>query len=155
MLSGNDVTNGNRNFNMKHVRFYVCPLCGNVLFSTGDAVICCCGLTLPPLEAEPADEDHRIETRQVEDEIYVSLSHGMSKTHYISFLAAVTDFGVQLVKFYPEQEPEARFKFGRILACYAYCNRHGLMMLAQPQRSPRTVNGRVRQNIRQPGDGGR
>jgi len=53
----------------------------------------------------------------------------MSKEHYISFLAAVSDQGVQFVKLYPEGQAEARFKINRIKKIYAYCNRHGLFQI--------------------------
>ena len=126
LLSGEDIRNTNRSFNMARGRFYVCPVCGNVIVATGEAVVSCCGITLPPLEAEPADEEHAIRREIAEDEYYVSIDHPMTKEHYISFLAAVSDFGVQLVKLYPEGNAEARFKIDRVKTIYAYCNRHGL-----------------------------
>ena len=129
LLSGEDITNTNRSFNMAKGRFYVCPVCGNVIAATGETVVSCCGITLPPLEAEPADEEHTIRKEIAEDEFYVSVDHPMTKDHYISFLAAVSDFGVQLVKLYPEGNAEARFKIDRVRKIYAYCNRHGLFRL--------------------------
>ena len=129
LLSGQDVRNRHRAFNMLKSVWYVCPACGNVLCATGEAVISCCGIVLPPLEAEGADEGHPFHTEVIEDEIYVSLDHPMTKEHYISFLAAVSDQGMQLVKLYPEGGAEARFKRGRVRGLYAYCNRHGLFRL--------------------------
>ena len=126
LLSGGVVTNSNRNFNMQRAKFYVCPVCGNVILSTGEAVVCCCAVTLPPLEAEEEDAEHQMSVETVEDEYYITIDHPMSKEHYISFLAAVTDCGVELIKLYPEQLCEARFKIRRTRAVYAYCNRHGL-----------------------------
>ena len=129
LLSGEDIRNTNRSFNMARGKFYVCPVCGNVIIATGETVVSCCGITLPPLEAEPADEEHAIRKEVAEDEYYVSVGHPMTKEHYISFLAAVSDFGVQLVKLYPEGNAEARFKINRVKTLYAYCNRHGLFQL--------------------------
>ena len=86
----------------------------------------CCGITLPPLEAEPADEEHAIRKEIAEDEFYVSVDHPMTKDHYISFLAAVSDFGVQLVKLYPEGNAEARFFRRGNGWLYFCCNQHGL-----------------------------
>ena len=126
LLSGEDIRNTNRSSNMAKGRFYVCPVCGNVIIATGETVVSCCGITLPPLEAEPADEEHAISKEIAEDEYFVSIDHPMTKEHYISFLAAVSDFGVQLVKLYPEGNAEARFKIDRVKTLYAYCNRHGL-----------------------------
>lgn len=126
LLSGEDITNLNKSCNMAKGKFYVCPVCGNVILTTGEAVISCCGITLPPLEAEDPDEEHSLNVETVEDEYYVTMKHPMTKEHYISFIAAVSDQGVQLVKLYPEGNAQARFKISRVRKLYAYCNRHGL-----------------------------
>ena len=129
LLSGEDIRNSNQSSNIIKGKFYVCPVCGNVIRSIGEAVVSCCGITLPPAEPEDADADHDIHVEMVEDEYYVSIDHAMSKEHYISFLAAVSDQGVQFVKLYPEGQAEARFKINRIKKIYAYCNRHGLFQI--------------------------
>jgi desulfoferrodoxin (superoxide reductase-like protein) len=126
LLSGEDIRNRNRSSNMAKGRFYVCPVCGNVIQAAGEAVVSCCGITLPPMEPEAADPEHGIRTEIAEDEYYVRVDHPMTREHYISFLAAVSDHGVQLVKLYPEGEAEARFRIDRVQKIYAYCNRHGL-----------------------------
>ncbi len=129
LLSGEDVRNLNRSSNMARMKFYVCPVCGNVINSIGETVVSCCGITLPPLAPEEADPAHKIRKETAEDEYYVSVDHPMTKDHYISFLAAVSDQGIQLVKLYPEGPAEARFKINRVRKLYAYCNRHGLFQL--------------------------
>ncbi len=129
LLSGSPVRNANRTADMRKCRFYVCPVCGNVILAAGEAMISCCGITLPPLSAEPADGEHGIRVEPVEDEFYVRLEHPMTKTHYVSFLAAVSDGTAQLVKLYPEGPAEARFKRNRVKYLYACCNRHGLFLL--------------------------
>ena len=134
LLSGDAVTNRNRSFNMKKLVFYVCPVCGNVLTACGEAVVCCCGVTLPPVEPEAPDEAHEIGVSVVEDEYYVNMSHDMTRAHNISFLAAVSDNGVSLVKLYPEGAAEARFKLGRTRQLYAFCNRHGLFRVTIPMK---------------------
>ena len=126
LFSGNEVRNQNRSFNMKKVLFYTCPVCGNVIQTTGQAVISCCGITLPPLEAEENDEEHAFTIQTVEDEYFVSLDHPMTKDHYISFIAAVYDNGVEFIKLYPESAAQARFKISRAKFFVAYCNHHGL-----------------------------
>ncbi|MCR4807099.1 MAG: helix-turn-helix domain-containing protein [Lachnospiraceae bacterium] len=126
LLSGEDVRNLNRSSDMKRSKFYVCPVCGNVIRSTGEAVISCCGITLPALEAETAGEDHSVKVESIEDEYYVTFDHPMTKDHYISFIAAVSYRGMNFIKLYPEQNAEARFKIGDVRYLYAYCNRHGL-----------------------------
>ncbi len=126
LLSGEDIKNSNRSSNMLRSRFYVCPVCGNVIRTIGESVISCCGITLPPEMPEEQDSDHKISVEIVEDEYYVSVDHPMTKDHYISFLAAVSDHGVQFVKLYPEGNAEARFRIDRTRYIYAFCNRHGL-----------------------------
>lgn len=126
LLSGSDITNRNRSANMLRSRFYVCPVCGNILTATGEAVVSCCGLTLPPLEAEEPDGAHRLSVEPVEDELYVTAEHEMKRMHYISFIAAVRDNALELVKLYPEGGAEARFKAGRAQYLLFYCNKHGL-----------------------------
>ena len=130
LFAGENVVNTNRAFNMLRMKFYVCPICGNVMQSTGEAVISCCGVTIPALEAEPGDEAHPLRVERVEDEYYVTIDHEMSKTHYISFIAAVRDDGYELKKLYPEWNAEARFKISRTQRLFYYCNRHGLFQVS-------------------------
>ena len=126
LLAGESVRNTNRAFNMKRLKFYVCPICGNVITSSGEAVISCCGITLPPLEPENMDSAHDIHTEQVEDECYITLAHEMSKEHYISFIAGIKEDGCEMKKLYPEGPAEARFKRSGLRWLYYYCNQHGL-----------------------------
>ena len=127
LLSGNTVTNGNVSGNMLRSKFYCCPICGNIIHSMGEAMVSCCGVALPPLEAEEPDAAHEILMEQVEDEQFVVAKHEMSKNHYISFLAYVTTDKLQLVKLYPEGNAECRFHMRGRGYLYLYCNRHGLM----------------------------
>lgn len=136
LLSGEAVRNQNHAFNMLRTRFYGCPVCGNVIHATGEAVISCCGITLPPMVPEAPDADHTFHLSVVEDEYFVTLSHPMTKTHFLSFLAAVSDQGIQLVRLYPEGNAEARFKISRVKLLYACCNRHGLFQF-NPRRPGR------------------
>jgi DNA-binding XRE family transcriptional regulator/desulfoferrodoxin (superoxide reductase-like protein) len=130
LLSGENIRNINRSANMARGKFYVCPVCGNVIQTAGEAVVSCCGITLPPLESEECDPRHQIKVETVEDEYYVTVDHVMTKDHYISFLAAVSDQGVQFIKLYPEGPCEARFRIACVRKMYAYCNRHGLFKIA-------------------------
>lgn len=126
LLSGEDIRNSNQASDMIKEKFYICPICGNVIRAIGEAVVICCGITLPPAEPKDMDAEHLIHVGVVEDEYYVTLDHPMNKNHCISFLAAVSDRGTQFVKLYPEENVAARFKIDRVMTLYAYCNRHGL-----------------------------
>ncbi len=126
LIAGKSINNTNKSFNMMKVKVYVCPICGNIIISSGSAVICCCGIVLPELEIENNIKNHEIEVEKTEDEYYVKISHEMTKKHYISFIAAIKDNGYELIKLYPEGEAEARFKIERTQFIYFYCNHHGL-----------------------------
>lgn len=126
LLAGESISNSNRSFNMAKTKFCVCPVCGNVIVSSGEAVVSCCGITLPPLEAEEPDAAHQMHIEKVEDEYFVSVDHEMSREHFVSFMAAVKDDGLELKKLYPEGPAEARFKISRTKLLCCFCNRHGL-----------------------------
>lgn len=59
LFSGAEIENGNRSANLSKSNFYVCPVCGNTIFSIGKACVSCCGIQLPPLEVEnePAEKE--------------------------------------------------------------------------------------------------
>ena len=126
LMNGERIINQNISANMLRCKFYVCPLCGNVIHSMGSSLISCCGITLPALEAEEGDASHEIFVEAVEDEHFVSVSHPMTKQHYISFLAFVTSDRLQMVKLYPEGNAETRLQLRGRGMLYWYCNRHGL-----------------------------
>ncbi len=126
LLSGNDIANANISSNMLRTKWYVCPVCGNIIHGVGEAVISCHGISLPSLTAEEPDENHGITVEVVEDEYFVSVNHNMTKEHYISFIAAVSDDTVQFKKLYPEGNSEARFKINRTKTILYYCNKDGL-----------------------------
>lgn len=127
LMSGNTVVNKNVSANMLRSKIYVCPICGNIVHSTGEITLSCCGLNLSPLEADETDKSHQIIIEQVDDEYFVSIRHDMTKKHYISFLAYVTTDKFQLVKLYPEGNAECRFNIRGAGYLYLYCNHHGLM----------------------------
>lgn len=127
LMSGETVINKNISSNMLRSVFYVCPVCGNVIRTTGEALISCCGITLLPLEAENSDKDHEVKIEKVEDEFFVSVNHSMTKTHYISFIAYLTTDRVQFIKLYPEGNAETRLNLRGRGYLYIYCNKHGLM----------------------------
>ena len=126
LITGEYVINKNVACNMLRSKFYVCPVCGNILYSCGEAMISCCGITLTPLEPEKSDGEHRAYVEKSDDEYFVSVNHCMSKEHYISFIAFVHCNGIDLVKIYPEGDGQARFQFRSSGTLYIYCNKHGL-----------------------------
>ncbi len=126
LMNGEHITNKNISANMLRCKFYICPVCGNIIHSAGNAVVSCCGITLPPLEAEEVDDDHAVTVENVEDEQFITVRHPMAKEHFISFVAYVTSDRIQLVKLYPEGNAETRLQMRGMGYLYYYCNRHGL-----------------------------
>ena len=149
LLSGEQIVNANRAGNLLRAKFYVCPLCGNVIHATGEASISCCGIALPVLEVENAVDgripaapenaaaaDPSVHLPQVEvadGEVYLTMEHPMGKDHFISFMAYVTTDQVFFRKLYPEQTADARFPYRGLGTIFAYCNRHGLFACRTPR----------------------
>lgn len=126
LISGNAINNSNVSANMMRSKFYVCPICGNVIHSMGEAVISCHGISLAPCAAEHPDEKHAIIIEKSDDEYFVHIDHDMTKNHYISFIAALSSDRLQLAKLYPEGNAAVRFKINGVNQIFFYCNRDGL-----------------------------
>lgn len=126
LLSGEAVVNENVSANMLKSKFYVCPICSNVMHSMGEAVVSCHGISLTPIDAEKSNDKHIAVIEKVEDEYFVQIDHPMTKQHYISFIAAMSCDSMQIKKLYPESSAQARFKINGVKRIYYYCNRDGL-----------------------------
>ena len=126
LMNGQHIINKNVSGNMLRSRFYVCPICGNGIHALGNSVVSCCGITLPALEAEEADDDHVVTIEDVEDEHFITIHHPMTKQHYISFVAFFTSDRIQMVKLYPEGIAQTRLQLRGMGYLYYYCNQHGL-----------------------------
>ena len=125
LLSGENIVNKNRAGNIKKTKFYVCPVCGNIISAMGEGAFFCCGIKLPALFSEKAEENS-FEIERPENDIFIRFNHPMTKEHYISFAAYITYSGMQIKKLYPEQEPEVRFPFSGKGKIFFFCNRDGL-----------------------------
>ena len=126
ILMGDLDPNNTNGGNMKKIKFYICPTCGNIITSTGEAEFSCCGRKLNAMIAKPSDETHKINVETIENDYYITFTHEMNKSHYINFIAYVSCDRVLFVKLYPEQSSEVRFPKmygGNIYFC---CNHHGL-----------------------------
>ena len=108
LLSGRVNTNPPDGGNMKRIKFYQCPDCGNILTATGKAELSCCGRRLSPMTVRPADEMHRLTITDVETEKLLSWAHPMDKAHHLTFIAAVGYDCVHIVRLYPEGASEHR-----------------------------------------------
>lgn len=121
-IRSNDFVSGN----MKKASYFVCPACGNIVMSTGNASVSCCGRRLLPCKAQKSDETHAVSIENVENDWFITCGHEMEKEHYISFVAFATTGEIKIFKTYPEWELQVRFpKRGHGLLLW-YCTRHGL-----------------------------
>jgi transcriptional regulator with XRE-family HTH domain len=121
-LETNDITGGN----MKKLKFYICPQCGNLITASTETAVSCCGKKLKPEELKKADQNERLDVEMIENEYFISSEHEMTKDHYISFTALLTGDTVMLRKQYPEWNIQTRipaFAHGMLVW---YCTKHGL-----------------------------
>lgn len=126
ILSGDLNPNESVGGNMKKIKFFVCSQCGNLITATGEPTVSCCGRKLNPLTATKATEEHMLTVEPIEDELFISTEHEMTKGHYISFVAYVTGEKALVMKQYPEWGMQIRLnkiKHGKL---YFYCVEHGL-----------------------------
>lgn len=126
LLSGkldiNDFTGGN----MKNTKFYICPQCGNIITSSEDAAISCCGKKLSESEPVKATDMEKLNVEIIENDYFISSNHEMTKEHYISFIALLTGDSLILKKQYPEWNLQSRIPaltHGKLIW---YCTKHGL-----------------------------
>lgn len=126
LLAGELETNALIGGNMKKLKFFVCPACGNLITATGEASVSCCGRRLEALEPRKAEGDERLSAEKVENEYFISSTHEMTKEHYIAFVALLTGDSVLLRKMYPEWDLATRVpqRHGTLVW---YCTQHGLM----------------------------
>ena len=126
LISGNLEENQSQGGNMKKIKFYVCSECGNVITSTEDTSVSCCGKNLVELEIKKADDDHKLDVEIIENEYYITSEHEMKKEHYIDFVALVSGDTLILKKQYPEWDLQSRIPkiaHGKLIW---HCNKHGL-----------------------------
>ena len=109
IIDGDMDENEKRSGNMKKTKFYVCPICGNIITASENTNVSCCGRKLEGLEEKKnLDEEMKIE-RVDGTELYISSSHPMTKDDYISFFSYVTSDSLLLKKLYPEWGVDIRF----------------------------------------------
>ena len=127
LLSGSIEKNESEKGDMKKLRFYVCRDCGNIITATSDAAVTCCGSRLSPIEAKKADENHQLKVEDIGGEWYITSDHPMTKEHYISFAAYVSDSSVMMFRQYPEWQVNITIPMYRSGKLVWYCNECGLL----------------------------
>ncbi len=121
-LDANELVGGN----MKKLKFYVCPDCGNLMTATAEATLTCCGKRLTALTAQKAADSDKLHAEIIENEYYISSEHEMTKAHSIAFVALLTGDTLFLRKLYPEWNLQTRIPcIGHGMLVW-YCTQHGL-----------------------------
>ena len=129
LLSGEIDKNEKEKGDMKRIKFYVCPQCGNIITASSEAAVTCCGAKLTALEAKKAQDGEKLKVEDIGGEWFVSSEHEMTKQHYISFVAYLSDSSVMLFRQYPEWNLQFNmplYRYGRLVW---YCTKHGLMYM--------------------------
>ncbi|WP_352427781.1 helix-turn-helix domain-containing protein, partial [Enterocloster asparagiformis] len=125
-MDANDLVGGN----MKKLKFYVCPTCGNLITATVEAAVSCCGKKLRPMELQKAGAEEKLKVELIEQDYFITTDHEMTKDHYITFVALLTGDSLMLRKLYPEWNLQTRIpRFGHGMLVWN-CSRHGLFWQA-------------------------
>lgn len=114
--------------NLKRMTFYVCPVCGNVIFALKSSEVLCCGRRLEPLVSSKAASEDALTVKKEADEILISSDHPMTRADYISFIALVSSDTCLIRKLYPEWNLDIHLPLGiRHGLLFHYSRRKGLL----------------------------
>lgn len=126
LLTGDMEGNAMGNGNLRRMKFYICPVCGNLIFTVDDAQICCCGQKLAAISPQQPDAEHTLTIQTVDGERFIAAPHEMAKNHYLSFVALLNGDTLIVKKQYPEWGMETRLPSLAHGTVLWYCTRHGL-----------------------------
>ena len=120
------------------MKFLRCEECGKIVAMVNDMECCptkCCGEPMKeivPNTSDGAHEKHvpviKVNGNHVVVEVG-EVAHPMLDVHYIEWIALETKFGNQRRVLKPGEAPVVEFALlpgDEVVACYAYCNLHGL-----------------------------
>ncbi|MBQ3885964.1 MAG: helix-turn-helix domain-containing protein [Ruminococcus sp.] len=127
LLSGEINKKESEKGNMKKMKFYVCKECGNIITSTSETDVICCGNKLTALEPRKAEENEQLNVEDIGGEWFISSDHMMTKDHYISFVAYINDNSIMMFKQYPEWNVQFNLPLYRSGKLVWYCTKCGLL----------------------------
>lgn len=108
------------------MKFYVCPICGNVIITTENNPVTCCGQKLNGQEVKKSEGKHRLIVENQKEKIHLTSEHGMTKEHHLNFIAYGKDNQYVIVKLEKETPVDvtlSKIEDGEI---YFGCNQHGV-----------------------------
>lgn len=121
----------------KYMKFMKCAHCGNIVAFVKEVQpkIICCGepmTELVPNTVDAAKEKHvpvyTVKCGKVSVQVG-AVAHPMAEDHYIEWIVLESEQGRQRKQLQPGDKPEAQFALtagDKVVAVYAYCNKHGL-----------------------------
>ena len=127
---------------MKHVEFYECEVCGNVMVKLVDGGVTpdCCGAAMKRVKPNSGDAGREKHTPIVlvnGERVTVTVgevAHPMEEDHFIGFAVLENGRGFDVKELQTNGYPVAQFllnedeEAGRV---YAWCNKHGLWEAAK------------------------
>lgn len=139
LFSGNLEEKQKNSGNFRHLNFYICLNCGNIVTSVAPTSIACCGKMLQPLTTQKAEGENTLQIEWMDDEYFISSQHEMTRDHYITCVGLMSSDQLILRKLYPEWDLQVRMPPTAGAQLIWHCSRHGLFyqMLPRPVRQPR------------------
>lgn len=106
ILRGDLSKNKSKGGNMQRLKIYRCPECGNIITSTNQIELSCCGHTLKELISENEPDSSIIKSIEESDnQFFVTFKSRMTKTDYIAGVVTSTYDRTTVIPMFAEQEP--------------------------------------------------
>lgn len=108
------------------MKFYVCPVCGNVVIATEENIVTCCGKKLNGQEIKNAEGKHCLQVDELNGKVHFTSEHGMTLEHHLNFIAYGKGSQYMMIRLDKEKPvdvvvdkiDDAEIIFG--------CNQHGV-----------------------------
>lgn len=108
------------------MKFYVCPVCGNVVITTEEKNVTCCGQELKNQEVKKAEGKHIIKVENVNGQVHLTSEHGMTKEHHLNFIAYGKENQYLIVKLDTEKPVDVLLEEVEGAEIIFGCNQHGV-----------------------------
>lgn len=106
ILRGDLSKNKSKGGNMQRLKIYRCPDCGNIITSTNQIDLSCCGHTLKELIPEDEADSSIIKSVEESDsQFFVTFKSPMTKTDYIAGIVTLAYDRTTVIPMFAEQEP--------------------------------------------------
>jgi len=114
--------------NMKRIKFYRCLECGNLITSTKEIELSCCGNRLESLSAAESNDSKEFEPEinEYDGQFTVKFNHPMVKDNYISNIISVQYDRCTVINLFAEQEALVTIPQIRGIKLYVVTNNNEL-----------------------------